>query len=711
MLDTNSTIKNSDNEPVWVGLNLEECRVYKKRFGNLQIFFYQIYSPAATTEPPSGGKQTQTPVGTFTQLPISFLLRVAGQQTPFSFASFYGDKKERKLYFSDYLSCLENVKQNFGPNVNISSSVSQSEQFAVSSELREFGKGDKCKIVLVAGNVGIQIQNSDNHGAIFVLPSQLNGAEYPSPKAITDLNKYKGDPTAGPLGQLSFHPVVAQFVMDHAARTDFTSEFLVINAIDNVISELLTLGITSLELKNGYLIVPEKLNTGEELVLKDGENPSENAIAIFDSLSTRLKVLQTEDVPTSGLKPPGKYTEFNFGSTTKATPIYASAVPLNYSPDINAKKSTLQYCVAGFDLVAQYFGAMVSAYNKSKKPGQAPGKKVKLFLTPLGGGVFNNPREMIACSALLAYYQAQQLFADFDNSVEVIFLVWDGSEAECKDFTEFFNEGSDSSVTNAIKELQQKAKEKRAREEAAKKKAQEEYAAAQEAKALPAAPPAPPAAPEEIPAAPPAAVEPTALDPTALDPTAVEQQAPPPEEEPTPLTGDQLYEKYNLWDLKNPAKVLVDDFENYRRSVLQKFEKEKTDYDEIFSTPQEQEQNKEYRYTFVSEKLHEDNTLAEKLQSLLSVTPSTNLYKKLLFLQSVFTKCVLQNTSCSKILNLILGLSLYAPVFSGGHKSRRRHVHKTRRGRKSKSKSKPHKRQHNMRKRTRKHKRYTSRRK
>jgi hypothetical protein len=472
-LETNTSVK----------LTLDDCEAYKKylRIKELssnsvyqvwKFFKYNIFSPAATTEPPSGGAQIKTLVGTFTQLPVSFLLQMAGQETPFSFASFYGINEERKPYFSDYLSCLENVKQYFGPEVDrIDGSLSQSEKFRSreSSILREFGKSAQCKIVFVAGNVGIQIQDPENGDAIFVLPSQLNGAEYQSPtNAITDLNKYKYDKTAGPLGQLSFNPVVAQFVMDHAARTetvitdagrthtDFTSPFLVINAIDNVIEELAILGITSLTLKNGYLLVPEKLDDGKELVLTNGVEPSQTSITIFDSLSTRLKVLQTDDVPTSGLKPPGENTEFNSGSRTTATPIYASAVPLCYH-NTNTQKSMLQYCVAGFDLVAQYFGAMVSAYNKSKQSGDASGKRVKLFLTPLGGGAFNNPREMIACSALLAYYQAQQLFDDFDAKVEVIFLAWDcrkndGSidendgkkrSVEDEDFIEFFNTNKD----------------------------------------------------------------------------------------------------------------------------------------------------------------------------------------------------------------------------------------------------------------------------
>jgi len=476
--DTSLTMKQNPQT-----LTLNGCKAIKKNIDEQNDHFkYEIFSPAATTAPPTGGTPSETLVGTFTQLPISKLVEMAGQTTYFSFGSFYRTNKDgRKSYFTDYISCLENVKTEFGPNQETKSS--QIPKFKPLSILRQFGKSDDCKILLVAGNIGTEIQKPDNNGAIFVLPSQFNGAEYRSPtNAIEDLNNYKSDPTGGPLGQLSCHPAVATFILKYAARklldsgNDFTSDFLVINAIDNLIECLQSLDIMSLTLNNGYLEVPQNLQNGQVLDLTDSQNPPQNATNIFDCFCGKLKVLQTDDVPANGLTPPIAYSSFNSQAKSKVSLVYASAVPLNYysTPPTNPEKSTLQYCVAGFDLVAQYFGAMVSAYNKSKKPDQA---QVKLFLTPLGGGVFNNPREMIACSALLAYYQAQKLFTDFDTSVEVIFLVWDGSEAECKDFIEFFNEDG-SSVTRAIEQLKQeaaaKAAAKAAAEAAAKREVEEE---------------------------------------------------------------------------------------------------------------------------------------------------------------------------------------------------------------------------------------------
>lgn len=434
-------------------LTLEKCRAEKLHIQNTPYFEYKIYSPATSTLPPNGGKDPlKTQVGTFTQLPISyFLTRALDTPTSISFASLYGgnDRNLNRQYINDYLTCINHVKTQF-EKIVIDSSDEQSPTFRKEGQnvLRDFGKHPDCRIVLLASNVGIEIQKPENDGAVFVLPSQFNGAEYMSPSNghQTQLTTYKMDLTAGPLGQLSCHPVVAKFILDHAASTGFTSDpFLVINAIDNVILELNATDVTSLTLTNGYLEVPEKLRDKLDSnfnLMEIDLNPQ--IVYIFDSFCQRLKVLQTDDVPTSGLKPPPKshsdpngYVQFNSDATSKVTLIYASAVPLRYGREINKEKSTLQYCVAGFDLVAQYFGAMISAYCKQKEKNTE--EKVKLFLTPLGGGVFHNPREMIASAILLAYHQAKQIITDFDNRVAVTFLIWDGNPAEINDFTKFFN--------------------------------------------------------------------------------------------------------------------------------------------------------------------------------------------------------------------------------------------------------------------------------
>ena len=454
-------------------LTLKGCKAIKKSLELVNpMFKYEIFSPAATTTPPSGGTQQDTHVGTFTQLSISQMLDIIKKEIVTSFDNiFHPQNIDGNALREDYFTCLKHVQTQFGPNVMTSASVSQSEKFrsVMLSKLCQFGKGKECKIVFRAGNIGKEIQDPNNNGAIFVLPSQFNGAEYQSPRnPLIDLNEYKLDYTGGPLGQLSCHPAVAQFVMNHAARTAFNSKFLVINAVDDVILSLgsvLSLGSGKLVLNNGYLEVKDDTT----FTLKKYTFISDITSKMFELFCQKLKVLQTDDVPTSGLTPANVYTSFNSEATSKVSLIYASAVPLNYydtKPPINPEKSLLQYSVAGFNLVGQYFGAMVSAYNKKKqreddvvkmadvtktaddavnalgKPEEAEAQKkhldavravgghIKLFLTPLGGGVFHNPREMIACSVLLAYYMARQMLLNFDQKVEVIFLAWDSKDHE-----------------------------------------------------------------------------------------------------------------------------------------------------------------------------------------------------------------------------------------------------------------------------------------
>ncbi len=677
-------------------LTLTGCKAIKKGItGTSDNFKYEIFSPAATTQPPTGGTRQETLVGTFTQLPVSFLLRLARQETPFSFASFYDRDTTRKSYFSDYLSCLKNVKEKFGSENDPFGSQIENFRNVESSKLRQFGKISTCRIVLVKGNVGVEIQKPENNGACFLLPSQLNGAEYQSPEPVTDLNKYKYDPTGGPLGQLSCHPVVAKFILDHAERTGFTSSpFLVINAVDGVLPKCSR--NFNVKLNNGYLEVSEKLKDGKELELNVGENPSPNATAIFDSFCDNLKVLQTNDVPTNGLTPPNEYTKFNWQSTSKVSLIYASAVPLNYKSAINPEKSMLQYCVAGFDLVAQYFGAMVSAYNKSINQKQQSQIKVKLFLTPLGGGVFQNPREMIASSVLLSYYQAQQLFSDFDDKVEVIFLVYNGSPDECSDFSEFFNssdvkvEGEEEGSSFLPPRV---PKTSGIASEAADAPASETSGEQQESEE--AAQPSPAVGADVI--------------------KGNDDVLPSEEARTDTMLGDELFEKFK------EGSLTEDDKEAYRKVVLSNFDSKQQEYDETFkNTDTNASHNeKEYNINDVVRKLRSDQSLVDNLFELFLIQKEKNTFNKLLFINEIFRKNIfLQNTNYFKLFILTICLQMATTSQAGGSKSRRRHRHKparktTRKYKsKSKSKSKPktHRRRRAHHSRTRKHKKYTSRR-
>ena len=192
------------------------------------------------------------------------------------------------------------------------------------------------------------------------------------------------------------------------------------------------------------------------------------------------------------------------------------------------------------------------------------------------------------------------------------------------------------------------------------------------------------------------------------------------EPQPTPLTGDGLFEKYRESTSIN-AKDKDADFENYRKSVVQKFKSEESYYDSEFSELPSQGKNPtDYQLAIVKSVINKNKNLFDKLMELLSLTSSEDLYKKLIFIHSIFIRCQFSDTSCSKIETIILCLTASTFIQVGGHKSRRRrtyrrHARKTRRGRKSKSKSKSkskpktHRRRHHSR--TRKHhKKYISRR-
>jgi hypothetical protein len=485
-------------------LTLKKCKVIKIP----EHEEYQIVSPAKSTAPTNGGEKQETRVGTFSQIPISIPVNLLRQSmvppklniVSFSDSAFNTHNEIGTKYIKDYVECLGRVQNQFGINVHPSDGeqLTTFTQDAGPVSLPTFGKSKDCEIVLLASNIGTEIQVPTNNDSVFVIPSLFNGTGYLNSLPMIDLDTYKTDPIVKT--QLSCHPAVAQFVMNYAAKSNFSSKFLVIDALGDVIenmNQMHPINPDRLRLINGCLHV--SANDTYKLKVTRGETEYLNISDVFDIFCKNLKILQSVGVPTNGLKFP-ECTEFNSESESKVALIYASAVPLGYG-EINTEKTEFQYCVAGCNLVAQYFGAMVSAYNKKNNKKKAAAKAaaaaaaeaktakthaeavevaveaaeverrkavaeeaakaadeaeteaarmrganmgpVKLFLTPLGGGEFNNPREMIAYSALLAYYQITKIFTDFNDDVEVIFLVCNDNQSEVNDFSEFFNTKED----------------------------------------------------------------------------------------------------------------------------------------------------------------------------------------------------------------------------------------------------------------------------
>jgi len=266
--------------------------------------------------------------------------------------------------------------------------------------------------------MGAQIQAPSSAGAYFVLPSQLNGAEYPdSDWVVTDIADYRSDNTGGPRGQLAVHPAAGQFVLDNAANVNNEGG---ISAVDQIVKD-----VPEFKLLDGYLTLP---STSDE---KDG-------VRLFDAFTSRLHTLRPlimHDVPASGLVPDKRGVS---QAKHRVGLVYASAVPVN-SYQNNAKNEVekrLHLKTAEAVLVAQYFGALRAVAQEALQSGAKP---VTVFLMPLGGGVFNNPWKII-CRAMA---QAAELLAAepalFD-AVQIEALAWQGNPAEARTLQKLLSE-------------------------------------------------------------------------------------------------------------------------------------------------------------------------------------------------------------------------------------------------------------------------------
>eukprot|EP00434_Breviolum_minutum_P016954 symbB.v1.2.014957.t1/scaffold1058.1/size194011/4 len=282
-----------------------------------------------------------------------------------------------------------------------------------------------------------EMQNKENAGAFFVLPSQMNAAEYPDcvDKAIvTEVNDYRYDRTAGPRGQLAGHLGCAQFLLDNAKSTIRRSG---LDALSRLLPALRDQGVTSqeakdflanLEVKNGYLMVPE-------LEAEDATSAMDEVVGAVEAQLKKLRTIAMLDIPATGLSP-----SLESWSRCRHTVnlVYASAVPVNaYSNKTESLENVkLQRSVAALLLRGAYFGALKLALETAlSKPRSKLRQKV--FLLPLGGGVFNNPFKDIVKAILEAYHMVKCLpmlpnGAKLDDLLDVRVLTWKGKPEEAE---------------------------------------------------------------------------------------------------------------------------------------------------------------------------------------------------------------------------------------------------------------------------------------
>ena len=202
-----------------------------------------------------------------------------------------------------------------------------------------------------------------------------------------------------------------RFILDNAARDGESGG---INAIDEILAVL-----PNLELVNGYLKIQDL----------DSKAESECLAMLAKHLNT-LRPLVMENVPARGLSP----DQEGFANCShKVGLVYASAVPVDSYLN-QGGKADFQTKVAELILLGQYYGALKYAAESEKEKGQ--GKRRKVFLMPLGGGVFNNPWDIIGKSMARA---VEMLDDDLLAMLDVSALVWNRKPSEEQSFKAIFD--------------------------------------------------------------------------------------------------------------------------------------------------------------------------------------------------------------------------------------------------------------------------------
>jgi hypothetical protein len=255
-------------------------------------------------------------------------------------------------------------------------------------------------IKMHVGSIMRDIQAEVTRHRVFVLPSQLNAAEYyannlsESKLRAYGLNEYLEDGTGGPRGQLACDLGVAQFIIDNASN-----ELRPDRGIDNVRG----MGsIPGVRLNNGYLKVASNAD-----------------VQAFSDALPRMTVLGVRDVAVRGLKafgdPNGPHT-FVKRENHSVDLIYASACPVGaYGNDESAAVKEISKMV----LYGQYAAALRQAITR---------KSCDVFLMPLGGGVFKNDPSNIKSAIASAVQTLSVALADSDVSVHV--LAWEQNPEE-----------------------------------------------------------------------------------------------------------------------------------------------------------------------------------------------------------------------------------------------------------------------------------------
>lgn len=277
-------------------------------------------------------------------------------------------------------------------------------------------------IAVESGEIMKNIHRSSTQREMFVLPSQMNGAEYPNPDTIVkDVLDYVGDETGGPRGQLACDLTVAQFICDNASNSKNPGGI-------NYVRKL-TEFTPSIHLKNGYLTEG-----------KPGGNSRATKIDCqrFVRQRERMEILLSRNIAVTGMVPsyplyrntPRKKTMLT--KAKRVDLVYASAVPFN-NYDNGDSKEWESVCKA--TLTQQYYLALAAAAHCIT---QGKYQSYKVNCMPLGGGVFNNQRTWIYTALRQAIDDARTSFLtpEVAKILSVSILCWENSPEEVREFSE-----------------------------------------------------------------------------------------------------------------------------------------------------------------------------------------------------------------------------------------------------------------------------------
>jgi len=244
---------------------------------------------------------------------------------------------------------------------------------------------------------------------MFVLPSQLNGAEYPDPtteKIVHPgnwLQRYLNDGTGGPRGQLAGDHNIAKYIVSRAENDTNKHDTTTINYVRQICNDPIFGG--KLFLQNGYLQVRD-LSTDQILALR--------------GMMSTIELLVSENLPVSGYDVNLEPKDYEGKKIHLA---YGSAVPIgmNYGND-ETPSGTIKE-VANIIMEAQYIAAFKAAKHLNVD---------ELLLMPLGGGVFGNERSDIADNIMKALRAVDM------TGIDVKLLTYKGSPGEAEEFTAIF---------------------------------------------------------------------------------------------------------------------------------------------------------------------------------------------------------------------------------------------------------------------------------